>query len=403
MAIALAACGGDEPTGATVAVDTVAGVERLSYSADPAGDLGWTIADTVAVIGEAMGSEAYTFSGPGPDDIAGREDGGVVVVDRDGARVLVYGPDGAHQATYGREGAGPGELRFPAGVAVGPGDTIWVNDLGNRRLTGYPAEGGEPRTAPYARGDVFPGSRIAVLPDGFIQVVGALSDTPGEPVPEPLLRMDRDLEPLDTLWVPPPDEIDMVELDMEGQTIVLGVSQTFHPDFHWRHLSGGRVVVADSADYVFRLLDDDGTVRRIVRRDPPARATTDADRQAARDAILGAAGFSVSIDGNSPGADTRRRMAEARADAMTFNDRIPRIVELRVDRRNRIWIGVAEDSADVVQRIDVYDPAGVLLGELHDFPMPAAFTGTSRILTTRKDELDVPQIVILDTEASPAS
>ncbi len=403
VAVALAACGGGGPAGAAVVVDTVAGVERLSYAAEPAGELGWTIADTVAVIGEAMGPEEYHFGAPGPDDLAGDDEGGVLVVDRDGSRVLRYGPDGAHRATYGREGAGPGELRFPAGVTVGPGDTLWVNDLGNRRLTGYPREGGEPRTVPYARSDIFPRSRIAVLDDGLVQVVGALRGSPGEPVPEPLLRLDRDLQPLDTLWLPAPDQIDMVELDFEGRTIIIGVPQTFHPEFHWRHLSDGRVVVADSADYVFRIIDHDGAVRRVVRREPPARATTDADRQAARDAILGELGFAVSIDGSGPGEDSRRRMAEARAEAMTFNDRIPRILELVVDRQDRIWVGVSEDSADAVQRIDIYRPDGTLLGELRDFPMPETFTGTDRFLTTRRDELDVPQIVVQRLETRPST
>ncbi len=52
-------------------------------------------------------------------------------------RVLEYDPDGGHVATYGREGEGPGELKRPLGVAIGPGDTVWVNDPVNRRVTGY--------------------------------------------------------------------------------------------------------------------------------------------------------------------------------------------------------------------------------------------------------------------------
>ena len=389
----LAACGGDSGAAVTVVVDTVDGVERLTYSAAPAPALGWSL-DTVAVIGEALGAEEYQFTAPGPDDLAGLPDGGVVVTDRQGMRVLEYGPAGRHRATYGRPGEGPGEIRSPAGVAVEDADTVWLNDLRNRRLTGYPRAGGDPRVVPYVRGDVFPGSRIALWEDGFYQVVGVIGP-PGEPIPEPLLRLDQQLNPLDTLWVPPGDRIDLVELSAAGMEVVIGVPQTFWPRFRWRALSTGDVVVADSADYVFRVVAGDGTVHRIVRRDPPARPTTEADREAARARALEEAGFSVSVDGQGPDAEARRRMAEQRIEAMTFADRVPRIVAIRVDPLDRIWVGVSEDSADIVQRIDVYAPDGALLGELRGVPMPHAFTGRDRVLVTRKDELDVPQVVVL--------
>lgn len=412
--VLLAACSGDAPADVTVTIDTVNGAERLTYSADPAASLGWTV-DTVAIIGEALGSEAYQFADPGRDDLAGTPDGGVVVTDRQGGRVLEYGPRGEHRATYGRPGQGPGELRLPTGLALDGSDTLWVNDLSNRRLTGYPrvdGDGpengavradGDPRVVPYVRGDVFPGSRIARWEGGFFQVVGVIGP-PGQAIPEPLLRLDEELGPVDTLWLPRPEPIDIVELDLGAQEVVIGVAQEFWPRFEWRALSTGDVVVSDSADYVFRVLAGDGTVRRIVQRRPPARATTEADREAARARVIDELGFSVTVNGSGPEADAQRRMAEQRVEAMTFADRIPRIAALHVDAADRIWVGVSEDTAGVVQRIDIYEPDGTLLGELRGLPMPEAFAGTDRIVVTRKDELDVPQIVVLrlaETEGPP--
>lgn len=406
-AAAVTGCGGDGPESGgstTVVVDTISGVERLTYSEEPAPSLGWTV-DTVAIIGDAMGAEEYQFSSLSPDGLAGDDEGAIMLLDRDRARVLEYGPDGAHRATYGRRGEGPGELSFPAGVALGPGDTIWVSDVMNRRLTGYPRGGGDARSVPFPRGDGFPGSRIALWDGGFYQVAGAVSETPGETIPEPLLRLDPELHPLDTLWTPPSQPVDMVQLDLHGRQIMIAMPQEFWPEFQWRTLSNGDVVVADSADYVFRILAGDGTVRRIVRRSPPARTATEADRQAVRDDILGedGAGFSLSVNGNSPDEAGQRRMAEQRVEAMTFADRIPRIVGLQVDREDRIWVGVSEDSADVVQRIDIYDSDGSLLGELRDVPFPRAFTGSDRILTTRTDELDVPQVVVMRVNEGAAA
>lgn len=392
-AAALIGCGEAEPGAMPVRVDTVGGVERLTYPAAPAVALGWTV-DTVAVIGAAMAEEAYQFALPGPDDLAGLPDGGVVVVDRQSARVLEYGPEGDHRATYGRRGSGPGELQLPAGAVVEDADTVWVNDLRNRRLTGYPRAGGAPRVVPYVRGDVFPGSRIAVWEGGFFQVVGEIGP-PGEAIPEPLLRLDERLEPLDTIWFPRRVPIDIVSVELPGQEIVLGVPRVFWPSFKWRALSTGDVAVSDSADYVLRVVAGDGSVRRIIRREPPARPVTEADRRAARERALAESGFSVRAGGQGPDQEAQRRMAEARVEAMTFADRVPRIVALRVDRRDRIWVGVSEDSADVVQRIDVYQPDGTLVGELRGLPMPDAFSGVDRLVISRQGELDVPQVVIL--------
>jgi hypothetical protein len=392
-AMALAGCGGPEPGSVPVNVDTVAGVERLTYPATQATALGWTV-DTVAVIGEAMAEDAYQFALPGPDDLAGLTDGGIVVVDRQSARVLEYGPAGDHRATYGRRGSGPGELQLPSGVVIEGMDTVWVNDLRNRRLTGYPRAGGAPRVVPYVRGDVFPGSRIGVWEGGFFQVVGEIGP-PGEAIPEPLLRLDESLEPLDTLWFPRSEPIDLVTVQTANQEIIMGVPRVFWPGFVWRALSTGDVVLRDSADYVFRVVAGDGSVRRIIRREPPARRVTEADREAARERALGESGFSVTAGGRGPDEAARRKMAEARVEAMTFAERVPRIVALQVDRRDRIWVGVSEDSADVVQRIDIYEPDGALLGELRGLPMPDAFSGSDRLLISRRGELDVPQIVVL--------
>lgn len=395
--VLLAGCGGDGAgEAARVTVDTVAGVEELTYPESSGPQLDWTV-DTVLVLGSAMAEPEYQFGMPDDAQLAGDGQGHIYVADGEGARVLRYGPDGRHVATYGREGEGPGELKMPLGVAVGPGDTVWVNDPVNRRITGYPRDGGEPRVVSYPRRDVFPAAQVARRDGGFLLVIGTIT-RPGEPIPEPLLLTDAVLEPLDTLWRPPPSPVDIVQLDMGDRAFTLGLTREFWPEFEWRPLSGsaGGAVVRDSADYVFRIIAGDGAVLRVVRRNPPARVATETDRQRERDRVLeGELGFSVSVNGQEPDEAAQRRMAEARVDVMTFEDRIPRIVELNVDPHGRIWVGVSEDLAGTVERIDVYGPDGTLIGELRGIPFPRAFTGEDRILTTRRDDLDVPQVVVL--------
>src|SRR5690606_2724650 len=71
--------------------------------------------------------------------------GNVWLLDAAGHRVVGYSPDGTFIASHGREGQGPGEINMAFGLAAGPGDTLWVMEAMNSRLTGFPLAGGEPR------------------------------------------------------------------------------------------------------------------------------------------------------------------------------------------------------------------------------------------------------------------
>lgn len=415
--LAIAGCSGDE--GAphlTAAVDTVDGIPRISYPAEPAGPLGWSL-DTVAILGDAFAEDVYQFDQVSTGGLASDLDGNLYVLDRQGGRVLKYGPDGRHRATFGRKGEGPGELSQPISLAVGPGDTAWVSDFSNSRLTGYPRDGGDPRTIPLPGEGVIPGERLAALEGGFITLMRPLfglsrgsggrmqvarpgqedGEDAGPPV-LPVMRLTPSLEPTDTLWASPEPPMDMVQLEAAGRIMVTMMSREYHPEFQWAGFPDGGIVVSDSAAYVLHVLDADGRRVRTIVRDPPPRSTTDADRELARERVREQSAGGIRIGGSGPDEETRNRMLEQRLEKMTFADVIPRVVELRTDPADRIWVGVSEDTPDEVDRIDVYRRDGTLLGEIRDFPMPDVFLGPDRIGVLRRDELDVQQVVVLEIE-----
>lgn len=399
LVLALAACGGGGASpSAEVVVDTVEGVERWTYGASPAAELAWT-ADTVALIGDALGEEEYQFGSLAATGVRGDARGHVLALDRQGARILEYGPDGRHVATYGRKGGGPGELQFPGELEIGPGDTIWVTDFMNRRLTGYPRGGGDPRVVPYPDAGTFPSSKVAALPGGFLQTVGTFGPPDGEEEErgEPLIRYDAMLQPLDTLWTAPPEPTDVVELNMGERRLMMMLGQQFWPGFTWWARSDGSVVVSDTAEYLIRIVGPDGAVRQVIRRDPPARATTEADREAFRRRTLAEAdsGGGITLGSGGPDAATQRRMAEERLEKTTYAPVIPRIRGIRVDPADRIWVAVtADEDAFATARIDLYDADGTLLGEIRGMDLPAGFAGTDRLLSVRTDELGVAQVVV---------
>ena len=394
LACAAAACGADSPArdSLVAVVDTVNGVERLSYPADAATPLAWHF-DTLAVIGGAMvDDENYQFQ-TGAMGLAGNADGDLFLSDTQGKRVLRYDSTGTFVRSYGREGAGPGELRFPMAVRLGPGDSIWVTDTGNRRITIYDAADGGSRTLGPANAQNPSPTQIA-LAGGHLYQLGAIAFSGSgrgadEPPPTPLLRSTLDGTPLDTLWLGSPQRWNTVTLRSGTSMTMIMIPETFAPQFRWAVLSDGRVVVSDSVNYVLHIVAPDGTLERTIRRDPPARATTDADREAAREEERTRAANASGLTGSD-------EFLRQRLESMTFADVIPRITNLAVDPQDRIWVGVSVDTPEKTERIDVYDASGRLIGEIRDpafFPRLLYGPGLAARLTT--DELDVDQVVVM--------
>lgn len=399
------ACGGGDATGnalPTAAVDTVAGVERYSYSADFGPTLGWT-ADTLFVLGDAFAEEEYQFNQATSAGLAAGEEGDLLVLDRQGKRVLRYGRDGAHRATYGREGGGPGELSQPLGIGVGPGDTIWVSDFSNSRLTGYPPEGGEPRLLPFPENSGFPGQRIAAVGESFVlrfqpRFAGRGDRTDEERPMLSLIRYHReDLTPRDTLWMSSEPPTDIVQLEMGNRLMVTVMPREFHPEVLWATFSDGGAVVSDTAAYVLHLVDANGDPVLRIERDPPPRAVTEADRAAARDRVReeSVSGGGIRVGGGGPDEETQKRLLEQRLAKMTFAELVPRVLQLRVDHRDRIWVGVSEEGADELSRIDIFHRSGHLVGQLRGFPMPDVFLTDDRVAVLQRDDLDVQQLVVM--------
>jgi hypothetical protein len=158
-------------------------------------------------------------------------------------------------------------------------------------------------------------------------------------------------------------------------------------------------VVSDSAAYALHLIAPNGEITRSIRRQPPPRATTETDREFARERVREeTTGGGVRVGGGGPDEDRQAEILRQRLEKMTFADLVPRVVALRVDPSDRIWVGVSEDRPGEVDRIDVYDRDGQLLGELRDMPFPDVFLSPDRIGVLRRDDLDVQQLVILNVQ-----
>lgn len=113
-----------------------------------------------------------TATGEGPEQFAEIRDvrsdsrGRIYVLNGASNEARVFHPDGTHVHTIGGEGEGPGEFSFPMGMALTPGDTLWVTDIGAGRYSAFGPSGTFLRSHP--RRDILGYERYApnFLSDG---------------------------------------------------------------------------------------------------------------------------------------------------------------------------------------------------------------------------------------------
>ena len=353
--------------------------------------LAWNL-DTVAVIGGYRAeAEEYQFDQVGSGSLAGDRSGGLYVIDRAGMRVLGYDREGSFAGSWGREGSGPGELQMPVGLGVGPGDTLWVLDGSNQRITLLPTDSdAEPASIPFPPGSSMMGGRIIPVGDGAYGVFAMFSFRPGDdagPPPRPLVRLGRDGTAADTVWEAPAPKFDQVEVTSGNRVMVMMAQQSFAPGFHWDRFDNGTFALAEGPEYDIRVVGADGIERFRIQRDPAARLTTPADEEFERERLRG-----ESVDASFPGAE---QMMEKRLEALTFAERVPRITGLAVDTGDRLWVGVSVTRPGETDRIDVYAADGSLLGEILEPEFfPDLIYGDGLVARITADELDVQQIVV---------
>ena len=280
---------------------------------------------------------------------------------------------------------------MPTGLGVGRADTLWVLDGSNQRITLLPLDSGaEPASIPFPPGSSMMGGRIIPVADGAYGVLSMFSFQPGDDAgfpPRPLVRLGRDGVDADTVWVAPAPQFDRVEVTSGTRVMMMLAQQAFAPGFYWDRFADGAFALADGPEYDIRVVGPDGHERFRIRREPAARLTTPEDEEYERDRQREA-----SVQGNFPGAE---QMMEKRLEALTFAEVVARITGLAVDSRDRLWVGVSVTRPGETDRIDVYDPAGSLLGEIRDPDFfPDLMYGDGLVARITEDELDVQQIVV---------
>lgn len=179
---------------------------------------------------------------PEPTALELGPDGSLYVADRANGRVLVFAPDMSFFRALGEPGTGPGRLLEPAAIVVGAGGVIHVADARGRKVESFDLLGKSRGSWP--------------IPDG----------RGGDARPRGLAAADGG-----GFWTTAEDAHVLVRSDADGVALAtigtpwkagLGKREFFHPAGLARTPEGGLVVI-DSGNHRFQVLDADGGYRTV--------------------------------------------------------------------------------------------------------------------------------------------
>lgn len=379
LAVALVACREGAGAGAFSVRDS-SGVEIVSNPATVRGDSGCVVVDTAPTL-TIGGADAE-----GPYDLLRASgalrlpDGGVVVVNGGTSELRVFDSTGRHTHTFGRKGSGPGEFQSPSGLLWYGPDTLMVTDYGTPRITLLGTDGR--LIEAIGLQGVFGCSLLGRLPDGsFVCSVGT-GYSPGAATgrrrdPVFLLRVSREGTVLDTLGSFPGWE-SFVEGDAQR---VMVTPAPFGRGVYFA-LAGGRVYVADNAEYRVRVFAEGRRLERIVERahGPVALTAAEVEREKAQRT-----------------RSTTNSQFLAQVERMFQRDKLPPTMPVHgrivVDADGWLWVRAYSNAQEGDVAWDVFDASGRLRCAL---ALPSAFSvremGHDFLLGVQTDADGVEQV-----------
>ena len=293
----------------------------------------------------AIGSdsaESYRLGQVG--DVAVTSTGDIVVIDQSVAQLRVFDRNGAFRRLFSRDGRGPGELsRFSSAVLVGDGDSLFVPDPSDRRITVFAPDGSFGRVIPTTT--LPQGKSWLLLDDGRVLQRGSTTSRDAEGAFafwDAMMRVAADGSAADTLFV-----FDHAQTPIGGPGKIRIALIVNSPS--WARLPDGRIVWSALDRDFLSVHDSTGrVVGRYTRGEWRTRPVTDADKTAMRELLrvkLRALG------GDAGAADSP--MVEA-------PPIFPSITAVRAGPGGTIWVQRMGDVASI-------DPMAINAAERSDF------------------------------------
>lgn len=353
----------------------------------------WRLVPVATVGGADASDDRELFDQVPAHGLVGRSNGHVLLLDVRGKRVLEYDASGKHVRTIGRAGEGPGELQFPTGLAVGPGDSLWVTDV--LRYNVFPSTNGAPRSGTTVTRTF---GQLRVDGHGVVQALSAVprATATGSLFPDQmrLARFNRRGVITDTIWTGPVPRRVSVTVQIGKGSHSTQAIERFGTNTYWDLLADGMLVVADTSAYLVRIVSPQGRVVRTIGPGTAGRRVTPADRESAL-AQLRVEHRARQAREQDARFRTPPELWQKVLEETPFGAVVPNVMGVRVDPRGRIWVGVSGADA-ALERIDIFDRDGKLLGRIVRPPaMPVALYGDGLMAFVERDDSDAQRLRIL--------
>lgn len=356
---------------------------------------GWILSrEPEVAIGQREGDERYLLS-----EVAGvrrLSDGRIAILDAGSYRVRVYDSAGVHLMDLGGEGDGPSEFRWPQFLGA-ISDTLFVYEYVGGDLTWFSPQGQLLRTSSVLP----PGDGGARTPVMF----GCLEDRLGVGVSTPgsrsrslveglnreswsIWRLDLVNAGLDSLVSVPGDEAMVLSSGPRGtqyQAYVFGKSTVLAASTKWLY-------VAPTDAYSIQVLDREGVLRRIIRRDEPPRRVSRSDLNRWVDRA-------IEVRGDSP--EERASMRQT-AGELHVAETLPAFRWIAVDSEDNLWVEQWEGAGWDQGAFSVFRSDGAWLGNVAiprglpltrgDYGRQVIEIGADYLLGVWTDDLGVEQV-----------
>jgi hypothetical protein len=369
--------------GATVKVDTVAGIEHVRNVGSPSP---WSTTErlTLGSVGLDGAPESHEFGRI--SGLVSDHEGRIYVAD--GSEIRVFDPSGTLVRRFGGAGAGPGEIRSAQSIGW-IGDTLAVLDPGNGRLGLFTRTGAWVGQRPYM---ALSGSGIRLHPVGLREIYMPFIGSVGQTVGLVFVRQTDggasdtliaylDQSGSDSEWGRRGNAMRVVCTHSGGS----GIS-SYNADLSPKSIlvpAPDRLrAVAWGSEYRIAMIDAAGDTIRVIERDLPARPIADAEwveEQRKFDEFLD------TLEDESCDSRTLPRPTERRL-----------LLGIYFDADGQMWV---ERDTGSGTAFDVFDHTGRLIATL-DTPTRLdrvpPYVRDSRLYMVITDELDVEYVKVID-------
>jgi hypothetical protein len=298
------------------------------------------------------------------------DDGTVFVLDSKECHVRVFDASGRLITTFGRRGQGPGEFTSP--VAVGAlGDSVWVNDAGNRRISFFTRTGKLISSVPLGVASVGTGRLNAWVTGAvprrnhtFVSVPGTGSfqlDASVDSLRIPRLLFDTTGTVIDTLGWSMQHELKATKAQIGESWAAYRPLQfssypkTVDADTMRVIVEQGPVSAAEGRLHITRVDDRGKAIWTRQYSYVPRRVTR--DRTEERIAAFAKSSFSKN-GALIPGATDAVRAA------LTFPDYFAAASRVLLGKDGTVWLGRGDQRDDETPRWIVIDASGKVRGDV---------------------------------------